>query len=331
MYRISVITVVLNGAETIEKTIRSVLEQDYPDIEYIIIDGGSEDGTIDIIKKYEKRIACFVSEPDNGIYYAMNKGIERATGDIIGIINSDDWYEPGCFKTVAADFEEHDNDIVYGDLNRIGENGIEKRELRELKYLCLGMVLPHPTVFVKKSVYGKIGLFDTSYKIAADYDFLLRCYMAGVRFGYIPETLADFTLGGISVKHLEYARKEESQIVSRHINDVILDQCFSELIDKKVTIHGAGFWGTLLIDKLTKLHTKDIIWVDKNCDHKGERSECGIELEPLSSGDYDRQIIVAIYHGEEIEESYLKDNRICLTVKAILDEYMNRIYEIHGK
>src|SRR5882724_3849250 len=169
---VSIITIVYNGEEHIEGTIKSVLDQTYPNIEYILIDGGSTDGTIEIINKYRHAIAFFISEKDSGISDAFNKGIRRANGEIIGIINADDWYEN---DTVAKVVEQiGDSDISYGDL-RLLKNGKTDFILKgDHNYLDREMTINHPTVFAKRKCYEQFGLFDIKYKCAMDYDLVLR-------------------------------------------------------------------------------------------------------------------------------------------------------------
>ncbi len=145
---ISIITIVFNGEKYLDQTIRSVLDQNYPSVQYIIIDGGSTDNSINIIKKYEKDLYFWISEKDNGISDAFNKGIARATGDIIGIINADDWYEPKTFERVAQQMD--DADICFGDV-QFWKNG-EKEFIQKgnLKLLIKEITIIHPTVFVKR-------------------------------------------------------------------------------------------------------------------------------------------------------------------------------------
>jgi len=180
--KISIITVCYNSESTIEDTIKSVLSQDYDDIEYIIIDGGSKDGTIGIVDKYADRIAKIVSEPDKGIYDAMNKGIGLATGELIGILNSDDLF--ASRDTISRVFEKikssrHDS-IYFGDIAIVDREQIEnvKRyyavdQFTTLK-LKLGIMPPHPATFVFKAIYEKIGVYKIDYKIAADFEFYVR-------------------------------------------------------------------------------------------------------------------------------------------------------------
>ena len=179
--KISIITVAFNSAKTIKGTIESLISQDYNNIEYLIIDGGSTDGTMDIVKSYAEHVKYYVSEPDNGIYDAMNKGIKAATGDVIGILNSDDFY-PNSFvlSNVAKLFQKYSCDAVYGDLVYVKANDINKikRYWQAGEYstskIKNGWMLPHPTFFVKKKIYTRYGLYDTDLKSAADYEMILK-------------------------------------------------------------------------------------------------------------------------------------------------------------
>lgn len=195
--KVSIITVVYNGVKHLEQTIKSVLNQTYANIEYIIIDGGSTDGTINIIKKYESNIAHWVSEPDSGIYDAMNKGIKMATGELIGIINSDDWYEPYAVEEIVMAYK--DNTVCYGLMRHISND-----EILEIyapaPCLIPKKMIPHSTCFVPSNIYRKYGLFDLQYKSCADYHLILRLYKAGVKFEFIEKVIANFRFGGYSWK-----------------------------------------------------------------------------------------------------------------------------------
>jgi glycosyltransferase involved in cell wall biosynthesis len=206
--KISIITVAYNSAETIKDTIESIIPQDYNNIEYIIIDGGSTDETIDIAKQYSEYINFFSSEPDNGIYDAMNKGIKAATGDIIGILNSDDFY-PNNFviSNVVKSFEKNSCDAVYGDLVYVKANDVNKiiRYWKAGEYSTLemknGWMLPHPTFFVKKEIYIRHGLYNTDLKSAADYEMILKLlYKHNISVYYIPMILVNMRMGGESNK-----------------------------------------------------------------------------------------------------------------------------------
>lgn len=216
---VSIITVCLNSQKHIRQTIESVLNQTYINIEYIIIDGGSTDCTLDIIKEYEPKFngrLKWVSEKDDGIYNAMNKGIKLASGDLVGIINSDDWYENDAVEIIIAEYEKNqDIGFFYGNLLVVDEDelvsvSIPKKDLRN--YSCnQWMPLGHPTAFVKNNVYSKFGGFNTKYKIAADHEFILRCATKGIQFKYIDKGMAFFREGGLCQNHFE-ALKESVAI-----------------------------------------------------------------------------------------------------------------------
>ena len=208
---ISVITVVLNGERYLEETIQSVINQAYPNVEYIIIDGGSTDGTLDIIKKYEDEIDYWVSERDNGIYDAMNKGIKLALGDTIGILNSDDFYaDKNVISNIVKIFLEKNTDSIYGDLCYVDKNDVSKivRYWKSSKYVPgsfrQGWHPPHPTFFVKQKVYKKCGLFDVSIRISADFELMLR-FLEKYKIStyYIPKILVKMRTGGLSNKNLK--------------------------------------------------------------------------------------------------------------------------------
>lgn len=218
--RISIITVCLNSERTIEQTIQSVIGQKYEDCEYIVIDGCSTDNTLEILDKYKKDISIIISEHDSGIYDAMNKGISLATGDIIGIINSDDWYEPGVFKIIAKHFEESDAEVVYGNVNVWKGNGeLEDYSIADsLERIRTEMSISHPSVFIKKNVYAKHGVFQLEYMICADYELLLRFYSKGVKFVCIDKVLANFRRGGISGKQGSKLKKEALEIALNYLS-----------------------------------------------------------------------------------------------------------------
>ena len=204
--KISIITVSFNSVITIRDTIESIISQDYNNIEYIIIDAGSKDGTLDIIKEYEEHISYFISEADNGIYDGMNKGIAAASGDIIGILNSDDFY-PNSFviSNVASAFKKQGCDAVYGDLVYVKFFDIDKivRYWQSGGYSVYkiknGWMLPHPTFFVKKYLYEKYGYYDTDLKTAADYKMILKLlYKYNIKVFYIPMILVNMRMGGAS-------------------------------------------------------------------------------------------------------------------------------------
>ena len=196
---VSIITVVFNGAKHVEQTINSVLNQSYKNIEYIIIDGGSTDGTVDIIKRYETKISYWQSERDGGIYFAMNKGISMAKGELIGILNADDFYLPNTIQKVLDADKLFHADIYHGDMQYVMEGSANLAAAKpDITKMDEMPAIFHPTCFVRRAVYDKAGMFDTQYKISADYDFLLRCLKQNFTFSYIPQTLTCFRLGGMS-------------------------------------------------------------------------------------------------------------------------------------
>ena len=209
--KVSIVTVVYNGAGTIADTINSVLAQSYSNIEYIVIDGNSSDGTQEIIRSYGENISKYISEKDNGIYDAMNKGISMATGDIVGILNADDMYTSDfSIDRIVAEFNKKEVDSVFGDLYFFTPKKPD-RILRlyssrnfKLKHFERGIMPGHATFFVKKSCYEKLGLYDTQYIITADFDLLLRfLYINEISYSYIPEILVKMRIGGISTRSLK--------------------------------------------------------------------------------------------------------------------------------
>ncbi|MCB0791121.1 MAG: glycosyltransferase [Flavobacteriales bacterium] len=200
---VSIVTVVFNGAATIERTIRSVLEQEWTDIEYIVVDGGSTDGTLDILARYEDRIDLWVSGKDEGIYDAMNKGVALCTGEWIGLINADDWYAADAVsRVVAAVASVPTANIVHGDIDIHYPNGASKRKHARLSNFLLRyweMVLNHPTFFVRRSYYTTHP-FDITMRVGGDHKWTLQAHLEDpTQFHYIPEVIAHFSAGGASM------------------------------------------------------------------------------------------------------------------------------------
>lgn len=210
---VSIITVVFNGQKHLEQTIQSVINQTYDNVEYIIMDGGSTDGTLEIIEKYEDKIDYWVSEPDEGIYDAMNKGISLAQGDIIGLINSDDYYLSNTIKDIVKVMLESNVSIIYGDINMLPRDSGSELKVRKssAKKLLFGMSLNHPATFVRRKIYMETR-YDTAYKMAADYDFLLRNKITKKKFKYINRVLAVMRDDGKSVQLSQITRREERAI-----------------------------------------------------------------------------------------------------------------------
>lgn len=212
--KISIITAVLNGREHVEQTIKSVIDQEIPGIEYIIIDGGSTDGTLDIVKKYEAKLSRWISQPDKGIYDALNKGIELSKGDIIGIINSDDWYARSVIKEIIDVFTKNPEiDIIHGDISLVTDKkAITIVPSVDCKRLNIRPVINHPTCFIRRRAYSAYGTFKLDYKIAADYELLLRMCLGGAKFYYMPQVITYMREGGISDRYAFSAAAEVRKI-----------------------------------------------------------------------------------------------------------------------
>ena len=180
--KVTIITVVYNNVEHIKNAIQSVLDQDYSNIEYIVIDGNSNDGTISVIEEFEDQIECFVSSPDKGIYDALNKGIDLSTGDIIGILHSDDLFiDRKVISDMVENLESQNAEFIFSDL--IIVNPVTKKIIRYYMahyfkpwMLRIGWVPPHPTVFIKKTIFHEFGNYSLDYKIASDFDYFLRIF-----------------------------------------------------------------------------------------------------------------------------------------------------------
>ena len=195
---VSVITIVFNGEKYLEETIRSVINQTYDNVEYIIIDGGSTDRTVDIIKKYEDKLDYWVSEPDRGISDAFNKGISLSSGIIIGIVNADDWYELDAVAQVVSIMKINEIDIVHGQLQYWRDNTKAELVSGNHNNLHKDMTVNHMTVFVKRYLYERIGGFSLDFDYAMDYEFLLRAKKYGASFYFLNECIANMRFGGVS-------------------------------------------------------------------------------------------------------------------------------------
>lgn len=205
------ITAVYNRHQTVGQALDSVLSQSYPAVESIVIDGASTDGTLAALEPYRSRLSLLISECDQGIYDALNKGIKHATGDVVGFLHADDVFENReVLAKVAAAFQDPAIDAVYGDLVYVLHDDIGqvirywKSGLYDDAALARGWMPPHPTLYVRRSVYERLGGFDTRYRIAADYDTVLRFLAVGkIRAAYIPEVLVRMRAGGISNRSLK--------------------------------------------------------------------------------------------------------------------------------
>lgn len=209
--KVSIITVCFNSAKTIRDTIESVLSQDYPDIEYIIIDGGSSDETLAIIKEYVDRIAVIVSEKDRGIYDAMNKGVALASGDIVGMLNSDDIYiNEHTVSELMQVMRDAKADSVFADLVIVDPKDLGKvLRYYDSSYFTpnkfrFGWMPAHPTFFVKKSLYDKVGPYSLDYQISADYEMLIRLlWVEKATYVYLPKPVVRMRYGGASTSGLD--------------------------------------------------------------------------------------------------------------------------------
>lgn len=220
--KVSIITVSYNSADTIKDTIESVLAQSYDNIEYIVIDGQSKDSTMNIVSSYSDKISKIISEPDKGIYDAMNKGVELATGDIVGILNSDDFYET---NTIISDIVNQfraspESEIVFGDVVFVEPSNLSKivryyssKKFKSFK-LRFGWMPPHPATFIKKRVYDTFGLYKLDYKISADYEVFVRLLMvAKLKFSRIDKVVVRMRNGGASTDGIKSSITLNKEIV----------------------------------------------------------------------------------------------------------------------
>lgn len=211
---VTIVTVVKNGAAYLEEDMKSVLSQSWPNVEYIIIDGGSTDGTLDIIRKYDDRLAYWLSEPDHGIFDAMNKGIALAGGDLIGLLNADDWYEPGAIETAATVFRAKGTPgIYYGDKHLVQVDLGRTYEMPSSLALWRGMGVCHQAMFVHRDLYQHLGGYDTRYRLAADFDFLVRARRRDVPFIPLNRFIVNFRDTGASAQSLGEGNREISAIL----------------------------------------------------------------------------------------------------------------------
>lgn len=224
--KISIITITYNSATTLQRALASVQQQTYKDIEHVIVDGGSTDGTKDLIAAYagKHKNVRWISEPDDGIYNALNKGIALATGDVIGFLHSDDVFaSPDVIAQIAEAMEQHKVDVVYGDLQYCRGDKVVRRwksnpyDPRSLKF---GWMPPHPTVYVRREVYEHVGKYDEWFRISADYDMMIRVFQAGYSSHYIPSVLVCMETGGASNKNARarLSKTQEDHIVLKKNN-----------------------------------------------------------------------------------------------------------------
>ena len=255
--RISVVTICYNSAATLAETMDSVVNQDYPRelIDYVIIDGGSTDGTQDIVMRYREQLGYFVSEPDGGISDAFNKGVRAASGDVIIIINSDDVLLPGAMRAVAAAYDG-ETDIYRGNvIIRNKDTGFVGRDIPSMRFplLPLYVNVDHQGTFVTKACYERYGLYDTAFRYMMDHDFLTRCYQGGARFKRVDSDVAEFRLGGVSVAPISAKRYDIRHIVlnnggGRLLADAVYAYFWTFDLAKRIFIRCFG------IDALKRIH-----------------------------------------------------------------------------
>ena len=225
---ISLITVVYNAQNTINTCIDSVLRQKFNNIQYIIIDGGSTDDTLKIINSYKDKIQILISEPDNGIYDAMNKGIQLATGEVIGTLNADDYLaDENVLMDVASAFASHQFDILYGDLDFIEPNGKIIRKWRSGKYKTgmfnRGWMPPHPTFYCKRELFEILGGYKLDYGSAADYELMLRfIHLNKKKVFYLDRVIIKMFIGGVSNKSISNRVKALGHDLKAMRNNAIL-------------------------------------------------------------------------------------------------------------
>lgn len=234
--KISIITATYNSGRTVRDTIESVLRQTYTDFEYIIKDGGSKDDTLEIVKEYAPQFGArlkMVSAPDQGIYDAMNIGLHMATGEVIGILNSDDFYtSDDALQTIAHAFAHYDIDATYGDIHFVNNDDLTKcvRYYSSAVFrrwmMRFGMMPAHPSFYCKRSVYEQLGAFDTSYRIAADFENLLRLiYVGNIKAKYISKDFVTMRTGGASTAGLS----SRTQIMKDHLRAMKANGIYSNV------------------------------------------------------------------------------------------------------
>jgi glycosyltransferase len=227
--KISVITAVRNRVATVGEALDSVHSQSWPDVEHVVIDGVSTDGTLELLETRRSEIAVLVSERDSGIYDALNKGLKLATGDVIGLMHSDDIYaDEHVLADIAAAFADPDIDAAYGDLDYVSQTDTTRviRHWRSGEYsprrLAQGWMPPHPTLYLRRHVIERWGGFDASFRIAADYDAILRYFGRGrIRSAYVPRVLVKMRVGGESNRSVgRMVRKSREDYAALRRNDI---------------------------------------------------------------------------------------------------------------
>lgn len=346
--KITIITVCYNSADVIEKAIRSVISQNYSDYEYIIIDGNSNDGTQDIIRKYNKYIAYWCSEKDDGVYDAMNKGIKHSTGDVLAFLNSDDWYQNGIFDIIDRYFQDDSLDMLLGSVNRVREDRVLSVRTSDMKIINMSIPCCHQAVFTRRRVFDEIGLFNTKYKIAADYDWILRVYNSGMNIKCVTDIFANYSVTGLSSKQIyncikesediakknakrnkreqlfmqieKYYRKQIKQIEKDNEYEVFISQKYNvsqlkKLLNDSVNyyIWGTGYYGQKCYELFKVLDLNIKGFIDNN-----KKDEFFLGIPVITPREIDNQALVCIstikYEKEikeELEKMHISKNRYC--------------------
>lgn len=327
--QLSIITINLNNEIGLRKTIESVVSQTFSDYEYIIIDGGSSDGSIEVIKEFSNNITYWISETDRGIYYAINKGILKASGVWIGIINSGDWYEKDALQKIIIHLKENPNSqIVHGILRVWNENLIYKIQGTHSIFLPEGMI-EHPTCFVKKVVYDRIGLYDLNYKISSDYEFMLRAYLNDFKFSFTHEIISNYSAGGISMTS-PLASIETIQIKQRY--------GFAQNLNKRSKLKEVFYTARYLISlllpnrvrKFLKSFYRLIIWIKDfifNIDQVINPKKIPIIINNFNRLTFLKQLITSL-EKKGYRNIYIIDN--ASTYQPLLEYYKSCPYKIYN-
>lgn len=299
--KITVITVSCNCIDTIKRTIDSVVTQRYNDFEYIIIDGASTDGTIDVLAQYKDKIDYIISEPDDGIYHAMNKGIAAASGDYIIFLNGDDYFDNDGVLDKIADYCDGDNIVIGREYCGSRLSDVVDFESVESKFY--GLFYPHQSTFIPKHLFDEYGYYSLNYKVSSDFEWICRAILSGARINWVDVIVSHYSNGGLSSKigcdideyniSLHYLKlsgedrlindmrdkaceKARNTVFRQMLHDDSLDDYFRELLDKTIstsngiTLWGGGYLAGLYIEMLKRIDVPIKYIIDKNANDHSE-------------------------------------------------------------